>query len=501
MFTKEQADFMLHGGYITPETHSKIVQKYADGGLVGASEGLRSEEQIKADAMPVTTAPTPSELSYYPSAQAQQQKMAAEAQAAIDTSNRAPAQEAMPHPTPVIPEPAMPQAEPMAQAAPAPQVMPKPAMGAMDQFQMPSEQYTRKAIELQQQAATAQAAEQQKALASAQKQAETDYAQSLERQKAIQSRLDGLTTDLASQKVDPNKVWNDSSTGAKFGAVLGMLLSGVGAGVTGRENMAVANINRIIDRDIDAQKNNITNKQNLYGRYLQELGDVRAAETASRLHLMTVAEFKMKEAAAKAATPQAQANAQMALGSLENQKLQYKIELGKMMSEAQSLGAGGVQAGIKLGAEPFNMLSNKEYTAKRVPVYDRGVAMQANTPEAAKEMNKVEAEYKNVLSALDELRQYSSLGSRLKPADRERVRVITKGLPAMLNTLNGYTQFTEAHEGYLKEMFSDPSILTNMLSPNAATNQLINDMKRQVELKRAQNYINYKPVIFTPGAK
>jgi hypothetical protein len=68
--------------------------------------------------------------------------------------------------------------------------------------------------------------------------------------------------------------------------------------------------------------------------------------------------------------------------------------------------------------------------------------------------------------------------------------------------LNGYTQFTQAHEDYLKEMFSDPSILTNMFAPNAATNQLINDMQRQVELKRGQNYINYKPVTsFKPGAK
>jgi hypothetical protein len=117
-------------------------------------------------------------------------------------------------------------------------------------------------------------------------------------------------------------------------------------------------------------------------------------------------------------------------------------------------------------------------------------------------MRKVEAEYGHAKGLLFELQQYSTLGSALSPKQRERADTIAKQLPAVLNTVNGYTQFTTAHEDYLKDLFSKPGIISSVFAANAKTNQLIQDMDREMELKRAQLYWGYKPITtFKPGVK
>jgi hypothetical protein len=94
---------------------------------------------------------------------------------------------------------------------------------------------------------------------------------------------------LSQKKVDPGNLWANMDTGQRVVALLGLMMGGFSAGVTGGKNEAMEALQRAIDRDIDAQKTNLenerfgaTSKQSMYAKQLALLGDPEAAEHAAR---------------------------------------------------------------------------------------------------------------------------------------------------------------------------------------------------------------------------
>lgn len=508
MFTKDQADKMLKSGHITPETHAKIMQKFAhggkvkrfeEGGIVGAPDGDTTDEEKQQE--PKASAPLAESVSVPAAA-----PMAApaptppaipsiEAQAALDLSNQSnPLFSAMAEKVGAPMPEAAPQTQ-VPQAAPTqPAVPPGLGMGAGEGFELPSEKMMKAAMFTQQKGVEEQAAAEQQALATAREQVQQNYQQSLARQKEIKARNDALAQDLASAKVDPDRMWNEKSTGGKIASILGILVSGIGSGMARQENLALKLLNQQIDRDIDAQKANITNKQNLFNRNLAELGEERTAEAQTRLDLLTAAEFKIKEAAAKAKVPQAQAATQAALGQIEMQKMNLKIQMGKMMSEAQSLGVTGGDAGIPIGKESYAMLTDPKYREVRVPLFDRGKVYQASSPQEGEKLRKVEASYQQALKLLNELNDLSGIMPKASFDKNARAKTIRKELPALLNSVNEYANFTEGHQAYLSELFSSGDLYDSLFAPNSSTNQTRKSMISQMEFRRAGALINYLPL-------
>lgn len=79
-------------------------------------------------------------------------------------------------------------------------------------------------------------------------------------QKAREDRLLARINEARAMRVDPDKWWNDKSTGGKILAGIGIVLGGIGGGMTGQGgNTALTVINNAIDRDIDSQKHHIDN--------------------------------------------------------------------------------------------------------------------------------------------------------------------------------------------------------------------------------------------------
>jgi hypothetical protein len=494
MFNKEQADMMLQRGLITPQTYQRITgaQGYAEGGEV----------------MP---APAPSPIPDIPIAP-------------IDVNVGAPIPEAlasapmpaapMAGPTPV---PAMTPAgaagvplpgqygppSPMAQTPPATERAITPGVpGGVPAFQMPGEASMMKAAGLETQAAKQVADAAQASYDNLQAAFQNERNTYAKIQGDIQDRLKTLDGEMMSGKVDPNRLWSEASTGAKIGAVIGMLFSGIGAGVTGKENMAIANLNRMIDRDVEAQKANIQNKQNLFSKYMAQLGDSRQAEAATRLHLLQGADVELKKAQAKAATPQAQAAFEKTKAQLEQQKAAYTIELTKMMGNASLYGMGGAEGGIPFGRESFYQASDPELQKRIVPVADKQRSYLARTDGEAAELRKMESAYTKARGMLNTLKQYSSLGSRISPSDRAKADALVAKLPPLLNELNGYARFTEMEAELLEKTFTSPGVLNAIFAPNTKTNALLKDLETQMQNKRAIMLQGYKPVTsFEPGAR
>lgn len=118
----------------------------------------------------------------------------------------------------------------------------------------------------------------------------------------VGDEYDKLFNDVKNQKIDPYKVWNDSSTGQKAGIVVGMLLSGLGQGLQGpgATNMAMDAYNKQVDRSIESQKMELGKKENLLSQNLRRYGDLHTAEAATRAAYMTAMGAKISQAGAMA---------------------------------------------------------------------------------------------------------------------------------------------------------------------------------------------------------
>lgn len=82
----------------------------------------------------------------------------------------------------------------------------------------------------------------------------------------------GFAQDLSSGKVTPktyHDLYEKKDTLGKIGTIFGLLLSGAGSGLTGQPNALLGMMNSEIERDVEAQKTNQTNKQNWYKMSLE----------------------------------------------------------------------------------------------------------------------------------------------------------------------------------------------------------------------------------------
>jgi hypothetical protein len=99
------------------------------------------------------------------------------------------------------------------------------------------------------------------------------------RAKAAQDRqaLEMDAKKLAETNIDPEKWWNDRSTGQKVAAFIAAIAGGLVQPHGGR-NSGLAAIDTMIDRDIDAQKANMANKRAELQRRGGALNDAAATE-------------------------------------------------------------------------------------------------------------------------------------------------------------------------------------------------------------------------------
>lgn len=97
---------------------------------------------------------------------------------------------------------------------------------------------------------------------------------------------------LMNKKEDPNRYWNSLDTPSKIGATLGMIFSGFGSGITGQPNMAIQMLDKHIDQDIAAQRQDKSNTMNLWKMNREKMGNELAADLATKNALLTATQVK-----------------------------------------------------------------------------------------------------------------------------------------------------------------------------------------------------------------
>lgn len=201
--------------------------------------------------------------------------------------------------------------------------------------------------------------------------------------KEIDDHVDNTIKDIQNDHIKPHQLLDNMGTFDKIKTGIGLILGGIGSGLTGGENPALKMLNQNIERDIDAQKANLGKKQNLLGAYYQQYGNLKDATDMTLITNKTVAAQELQAAADHAQDPLAKANALKAVGELNQQIIPLKQQFA-MRQTLASLGSNPTQDNMAqtLGyLRAINPEAAKEVEARYVP----GVGTASvPVPEAAR---------------------------------------------------------------------------------------------------------------------
>lgn len=153
-----------------------------------------------------------------------------------------------------------------------------------------------------------------------------------------------LTQDVINAKIDPNRVWNSTSTGGKIVASIGILLSGVGSGLSHQPNMAMKVIDDTIQRDVDAQKSELGKKESLLSVNLRKYGDLHTATMATMAQLNAITQGQIAATAAKTQSQVVQQNAKAAIAEIDMKNAPILQQMAIKQAVMEQMQAGGTNA-------------------------------------------------------------------------------------------------------------------------------------------------------------
>lgn len=256
--------------------------------------------------------------------------------------------------------------------------------------------------------------------------------------KAAQARIDQVISDISQSKIDPNHFWSTRSTTEKVATGIGLILGGIGSGLTKQPNMAAQFVERAIDRDVEAQRAEIGKKENLLGFMFKKYGNIQDAAQATRGYLSAVIAGQAGLAAARAGSTTAQANAQLLQSKLAQDAVapeaqiiqgrhndamnQYQMAFQRRLYQSMLSGSTGQPDGYlpsrappPIGADPTNPLKFKmeqmKDSADRTLIGPGGKPFLAYTKEVVEKSRPMLQAVQNVdgiLKQMDQLRQNSA---------------------------------------------------------------------------------------------
>jgi hypothetical protein len=287
---------------------------------------------------------------------------------------------------------------------------------------------------------------------------------------ALDKRSNDLFQAASQGKIDPDHYWNNMSTSKKIGTTIGVLLSGIGAGASkSTHNLALEGLNKSIDNDIDAQKTNMGQANNLYKMNLEQTHNEMEAHLQTKADMLSMTGAKINQIAAQAGTPMAQAQRDQLLAQIGLQQAQIHQQLA-----TTGLSRAAYTDGIPPQAAA--LLSDKQ--RENMVVMPDGRMADAVSSNNAKEYNENSAAYNGLMSNLKELKSLNSLGNLMDPAARERVKSLMGTITVQLNDFSKSHRISEQDVGFQKGQMGDPNSVSNHLLGigTAGTDQLMKSL-------------------------
>lgn len=332
----------------------------------------------------------------------------------------------------------------------------------------------------------------------ADKQRRIDDAQ-VEATKAVQA--------AGSLKVDPNHLWNSSSTMSNIGTLIAVGLGGFGAGLTGGRNQAWDIIRSKMDDDVKAQMANIEgargaaqSKQNVVSSLVQRFGQDPARDMLSAAQRERVA-AEVEKRAAESKVPEVMANAEQAVKNLRAEAAEFTAKAGIRFEQTKTVAAApqymvngipiplsaekafaavekrqemGAEHGYKMEEQANKPEAAKDHAARWVPG-PNGTGFLAADPAARKEIVDARSATEQMISTIDKItakRKAGSGASMLTGVGETAATLDTLGgdLNVHFSHANKLGTYDDGTERLLKKITGDPNaILTGDVDAKLAT--------------------------------
>ena len=148
-----------------------------------------------------------------------------------------------------------------------------------------------------------------------------------------------LMTDITNGHVDPRKYIHDMTTGGKIANAIGLVLGGMGSGLTHGPNLAFQYMQNQIDKDLEAQKSDLGRKESLLSHNFEQSRNLADAYNMTRLQTGDMLDSHLRMEQDKVADPIAKAKIEQIRGL--NQQQQSQIQSQMAVNRMRMGGVGG----------------------------------------------------------------------------------------------------------------------------------------------------------------
>lgn len=264
----------------------------------------------------------------------------------------------------------------------------------------------------------------------------------------------GLTQDIQNGHIDPQHYINSMSTGGRILQGIGLILGGMGSGITGGPNLAYNKMQSDIDRDIQSQRDELGKKQNLLSNNLNQTQNLRAASELTRMQTNDIVSSHLKQLAYAAQDPIQKANLLSISGSFDGQtaQLQHQLAMQKaMMGQMQS---GDPEQGFKAQTQYLRMTGQDKYAEDLEKKHVPGVG-QADREVDQKDRDRMTART-DLANKIVDLQQFAAQnGGSLNPATVNQGKAKAQLVQDAYRRANDQGVFREAEKDFVNQIASD----------------------------------------------
>lgn len=220
----------------------------------------------------------------------------------------------------------------------------------------------------------------------------------------IESERQNLMNDYQNGHIDPNRLMSNMGTGQKIGTAIGLILGGIGGGLTHSDNPVQQYLQGQINADIESQKADLGKKDNLLSMNMKRYGNLKDAEMMTRANMLDLSALKLKQAAAQSGSAVAQANAAGQIAQLNGAAAR---EIGPLKAKQE---IGRQLATSNVGPE------QKSRIMQQVGIIPQSDAKAVD--QAIGQVRESEKLRSDMLSSYDDLKKQFA-GGLLSPQDRD----------------------------------------------------------------------------------
>jgi hypothetical protein len=282
----------------------------------------------------------------------------------------------------------------------------------------------------------------------------------------VNNEMSNLRSDIMQDKIDPRRFISNMSTGNKIGTAIGLILGGIGAGLTGGENVVLKQLNNYIEQDLYAQKAELGKKESLLSGLMQKYGNVNQAMQVSRIMMTDSLSLQMKRIASQYAG---------------------KIEAQRLLAEAGKLDQS-VADQVDTFAKSRSYTSGKEVAAELDPYREQRIEVEgkpyyAGSEKSAAEKQKQIDSIENALVTLQKMQDIrSDVGRETLPTpSKNKMRQLQENLKLPLYSIFIGPDYSERNVAGILDKIPDPTRLQTEVFENE-----VNDLKEELKQRKRE---------------